>query len=58
MEYYKERVFIIKICNEELKKGVNYKCLKLCKLFLVVMDRESIYFVQIMNGVNEECSFK
>lgn len=45
MEYYKERAFTTKIRNEELKKGVNHKRLKLCKLSLVATDRESIYLV-------------
>lgn len=45
MEYYKEGAFTAKICNEELKEGVNHKCLNLRKLSLVTMDRTTTYLV-------------
>lgn len=45
MEYYKEGAFTAKICNEELKEGVNHKRLNLRKLSLVTMDRTSTYLV-------------
>lgn len=45
MEYYKKRAFTAKICNEQLKEGINHKRLNLCKLSLVAMDRASAYLI-------------